>query len=70
MDIKKGLKAFDEAQAAAVKKELKQLHDHKIVSPCKIKELRKSQCQEALEYLMFLKCERCGKIKACACAND
>jgi hypothetical protein len=66
MGIKKRLKAFGEAKAAAVK-ELKQLHDHKVVTPHKIKELTKLQHQEALEYLTFL--NGFGKIKAHGCAH-
>ena len=69
MSMKKGLKVFGEPGYAAVKKEMQQLHDRKVMQPVDRKDLSPSQKKEALGYLMFLKKKRCGAIKGRGCAD-
>ena len=69
MSMKKGLKMFGEGGYAAVKKEMQQLHDRKVMQPVSRKDLSQEQKKEALGYLMFLKKKRCGTIKGWGCAN-
>ena len=69
MSMKKGLKVFGEPGYAAVKKEMQQLHDRKVMQPVSRKDLSPSQKKEALGYLMFLKKKRCGTIKGRGCAD-
>ena len=66
MPIHRGLKLFGSAGISAVKVELQQLHDLKVMEA---KPLSPTQKQEALGYLMFLKRKRNGKIKARGCAD-
>ena len=61
--IQKGLKVFGEAGADGVRKELQQLHDHKIPKPVHPEGLYKEQFTKGLEYLMFLKEKQSGVIK-------
>ena len=67
--MRKGLKFFGEPGYAAVKKEMQQLHDRKVMQPVIRKDLSPSQKKEALGYLMFLKKKRCGTIKGRGCAD-
>ena len=69
MSMKKGLKIFDEGGYAAVKKEMQQLHDRKVMQPINRKDLSPEQKREALGYLMFLKKKRCRTIKGQGCAD-
>jgi hypothetical protein len=70
MSMKKGIKVFGQDGVAAVKKEMLQLYERKVMSPKHhAKELTLEQKQEALTYLMFLKQKWCGKIKGCGCAD-
>ena len=69
MLMKKGLEMFSEGGYAAVKQEMQQLHDRKVMQPIQRKDLTPEQKQEALGYLMFLKKKRCGKIKGRGCAD-
>jgi hypothetical protein len=69
MNMKKGLKVFGKDGVEAVKKEMSQLHDRKVMEPKHAAELTHAQKQEALAYLMFLKQKRCGKIKGRGCAD-
>ena len=55
MSMKKGLKLFGEEGYAAMKKEMQQLHDRKVMQPINLKDLSLAQKREALGYLMFLK---------------
>ena len=66
MPIRRGLKLFGSQGISAVKAELQQLHDLKVMEP---KPLTTTQKREALGYLMFLKRKRSGKIKARGCAD-
>ena len=66
MPIRRGLKLFGSQGISAVKAELQQLHDLKVMEA---KPLTTTQKWEALGYLMFLKRKRSGKIKARGCAD-
>ena len=66
MSIRRGLKMFGAAGANAVKAELQQLHNLKVMEA---KPLTPSKKWEALGYLMFLKRKRSGKVKARGCAD-
>ena len=48
MSMKKGLKVFSEGGYAAVKKEMQQLHDRKVIQPINQKDLSPEQKREAL----------------------
>ena len=69
MNIKQGLKMFGEAGVEAVKKEMQQLHDRKVMIAWDPSELTPGLKREALAYLMFLKRKRGGKIKGCGCTD-
>ena len=66
MPIRCGLKLFGSEGISAVKVELQQLHNLKVMEA---KLLTTTQKREALGYLMFLKRKRNGKIKARGCAD-
>ena len=63
MSMKKGLEVFGKDGETAMKDEMQQLHDWKVMLPVKNKVLTYEQKKEALGYLMFLKHKRSGKIK-------
>ena len=65
----KGLKVFSKQGYAAVKKEMQQLHDRKVMQPINRKDLSPSQKRDALGYLMFLKKKQCGTIKGRGCVD-
>ena len=67
--VTKGLKLFGDAGTDAVVKELKQLHERKVIEPVDCKAMTREDKQQALQYLMFLKEKRCGKIKGRGCAD-
>ena len=69
MSMRKGLKVFGAGGYAAVKQEMQQLHDRRVMQPVRRKDLSPAQKKEALGYLMFLKKKRCGKIKGRGCAD-
>eukprot|EP00934_Nitzschia_sp_Nitz4_P008987 Nitzschia sp. Nitz4//scaffold353_size16344//11151//16190//NITZ4_008865-RA/size16344-processed-gene-0.13-mRNA-1//1//CDS//3329548925//8977//frame0 len=69
MGLKQGLKKFQEAGMAAVKKEIAQLHYRRVMRPRKRSELTRQERRRALGYLMFLKRKRNGKVKARGCAD-
>jgi hypothetical protein len=60
---------FGEAGATAVVTEMTQLHDHKCIDPQHVRLLTHEERQKALNYLMFLKKKRCGRIKDRGCAD-
>ena len=64
MSMKQGLKMFGEGGYAAVKKEMQQLHDQKVMQPVSRKDLSPEQKKEALGYLMFLEKNGVEKSKA------
>ena len=67
--MSKGIKVFGELGVAAVLKELKQLHNRMVMDPKSSNEMTMSLKKSALQYLMFLKQNRCGKIKGRGCAD-
>jgi hypothetical protein len=67
--VKKGLKVFGEAGAEAVVKEMKQLHQLNVIEPKAASMLTRAEKKASLEYLMFLKQKRCGRIKGRGCAD-
>jgi hypothetical protein len=69
MSMNGGLKVFGTAGVEAVKKEMLQLHDRKVMAAKRGTKLTPSQKQEALGYLMFLKRKCCGKVKGHGCAD-
>ena len=69
MSMKKGLRVSGEEGYAAVRKEMQQLHDRKVMQPINCKDLTPAQKREALGYLMFLKKKRSGTIKGRGCAD-
>jgi hypothetical protein len=69
LSLKKGLLAFGDEGAAAVMNELKQLHDKDVMEPRPANMLTKEEKRRALQYLMYLKKKRCGRIKGRGCAD-
>ena len=67
--MKKGLEVFGDDGVAAVRKELQQLHDRKVGMPELWGALSREEKSKALNYLMFLKRKRCGRIKGRGCAD-
>ncbi len=67
--LKKGLKEFGDAGVDAVLKELHQLHDRQVIDIMDPTMLTREQRRAALQYLMFLKKKRCGRIKGRGCAD-
>jgi len=67
--VKKGLEIFGEIGKEALTQELKQVHDMDIFNP---KDPCKMTCEEkkqALEYLIFLKQKKSGRVKTHRCAD-
>ena len=69
MSASVGLKEFGEQGAALIMKELEQLLYRKVIIGHTASSLSSSQQKAALQYLMFLKEKRCGKVKARGCAD-
>ena len=69
MSAKAGLKEFGKQGTASIMKELEQLMYWKVMVGRKASSLSSSQRKVALQYLMFLKEKRCGKVKAWGCAD-
>ena len=69
MTFNKGLDHFGKAGEEAVLKELQQLHDRQVLKPQHGSKLSVEAKRRSLNYLMFLKEKRCGKIKARGCAD-
>ena len=67
--MKKGLKVFGDARVDAVLNELNQLHIKKVLEPKNAGEMTRDDTRGALQYLMFLKQKRCGRIKGRGCAD-
>ena len=64
MSAKAGLKEFGDKGAASIMQELEQLLYWKVIVGHKASSLTSSQWKAALQYLLFLKEKRCGKVKA------
>jgi hypothetical protein len=69
MSLKKGLKHFGKSGADAVINELRQLDYRDVIKPVTARSLTRDQKRAALNYLMYLKQKRCGRIKARGCAD-
>ena len=69
MSMKLRLKYFGELGMEAIKKEMQQLHDRKVMKTVHRSTLSYKQRRDALAYLMFLKRKRTGKIKGRGCAD-
>ena len=67
--MKRGIKLFGQAGIDAVMSELNQLHERKVMRPKDSSKLSRDEKRAALQYLMFLKQKRCGKIKGRGCAD-
>ena len=67
LSLKKGPKAYGEEGAKAVLDEMKLLHNMKAISPCST--LSHAQIRRALTYLMYIKKEKCGRVKGRGCAD-
>lgn len=67
--IKKGLQIFGKDGDEAVSKEMQQLHDLDVLQPKPPTALNHNQKRSALQYLMFLKQKRDGRIKGRGCAD-
>jgi Reverse transcriptase (RNA-dependent DNA polymerase) len=68
-NMKKGIKLFGQDGVDAVLSELSQLHDRNVLDPKNADTLSRGEKKAALEYLMFLKKKRCGRIKGRGCAD-
>ena len=69
MSARAGLKKFGKKGADAIVAEMEQLHYRKVIKPMMGTDLTREEKRAALQYLMFLKQKRCGKIKARGCAD-
>jgi hypothetical protein len=69
MSMKQGLKTFGAEGHDAVLSEMKQLYDQGVIEPKDPNSLSVEDKRGALEYLMFLKKKRSGKIKGRGCAD-
>ena len=67
--VKKGLKVFGEEGTQAVISDMKQLDSMDFIEPMEARTMTRVDKRSALEYLMFLKKERCGRIKGRGCAD-
>jgi Reverse transcriptase (RNA-dependent DNA polymerase) len=67
--MNKGLKLFGNKGTEAVRKEMEQLDKMSVLEPISPSDLTLSEREKVLEYLMFLKEKRCGKIKGRGCAD-
>jgi hypothetical protein len=67
--MNKGLKLFGDKGTEAARKEMEQLDKTNVLEPINPSDLTPSEREKVLEYLMFLKEKRCGKIKGRGCAD-
>ena len=63
INMKQGIKFFCEAEMQAVKQEMQQLHDRKVMRAKEARELTREQKKEVLAYSMFLKRKHGRNIK-------
>ena len=64
-----GYKKIGKDEVDAVLAELKQIHDRMVIYPRDPTKMTKEEKHAALQYLMFLKKKRCGRIKGRGCAD-
>ena len=67
--VSKGIKVFGDPGIEAVTKEIKQLHEMLVIYPKTPEGLTRDENKAALQYFMFLRRKRCGKIKGIVCAD-
>ena len=67
--VSKGIKIFSEKGVEAVLTELQELHNCMIMKPVPASSISRVQKKATLQYLMFLKQKRSGKIKGQGCAD-
>jgi Reverse transcriptase (RNA-dependent DNA polymerase) len=67
--VKKGLKEFGTAGEKAIIDEMRQLEIRGVIEPKNIDMLTDIEKHRSLQYLMFLKKKRCGRIKGRGCAD-
>ena len=67
--VRKGIKLFEEAAIIVVKEELQQLESRKVMEPIDGTEMTWEENRVCLQYLMFLKQKRSGRIKGRGCAD-
>ena len=67
--IKKGLNIFGDKGDHAVRSEMQQLHDRRMMCPRPPSTISRNERGDALQYLMFLKKKRDGTIKGRGCAD-
>ena len=68
--VSKGLKVFGDKGTDTVLTKLKQLHHGLVIDPLNATSLLRDDKKAALDYLMFLKQKRCGKVKGRGCADS
>ena len=69
MSAKRGLKQFGKRGADAIMDELRQLVYRNVMRGVKRSDMSREETKSALQYLMFLKEKRSGKIKGRGCAD-
>ena len=69
MSAKRGLKQFGKRGADAIMDELRQLVYQNVMRGVNRSDMSREEIKCALQYLMFLKEKRLGKIKGCRCAD-
>ena len=67
--MKKGLQIFGKEGADAIQKEMEQLHIMGVLIPQHKSSMTPQERKRVLQYLMFLKRKRCGRIKGRGCAD-
>jgi hypothetical protein len=68
-NLKQGIGKFGDQGKQAMMAELQQLYDHDVMEAVSKKDLTYDKQGQALQYIMFLKEKRCGKIKGHGCAD-
>lgn len=67
--MRTGLKLFGNRGLQAIRSEMQQFHDLSVIEPVKPSDLTPTDRDRVLEYLMFLKEKRSGKVKGRGCAD-
>jgi hypothetical protein len=68
-NLKQGILKFGDKGKQAVMTELRQLYDREVMQAVSKSDLTYDKRRGALQYIMFLKEKRCGKIKGRGCAD-
>ena len=67
--VRKGIKVFKEAGITAVEEKLQQFETRKVMEPIDGNEMTREEKRVCLQYRMFLKQKRSGRIKGRGCAD-